>query len=107
MLKSPLNSRLSADRLWWFATKCRTSPSGRADIQTIFDFVGHIAFKIVIHTCGIMIVLGLLDMLYVKWRYTENLKMTKQEVKDEHKESMFRRQKAKLKKCSFRWLAAE
>lgn len=57
-----------------------------ADIQTIFDFVGHIAFKIVTHTCGIMIVLGLIDMLYVKWRYMENLKMTKQEVKDEHKE---------------------
>lgn len=58
-----------------------------ADIQTIFNFVGHIAFKIVTHTCGIMIVLGLLDMLYIKWRYIENLKMTKQEVKDEHKES--------------------
>jgi flagellar biosynthetic protein FlhB len=58
-----------------------------ADIQTIFNFVGHIAFKIVTHTCGIMIVLGLIDMLYIKWQYTENLKMTKQEVKDEHKES--------------------
>lgn len=58
-----------------------------ADIQTIFDFVGHMAFKIVTHTCGILIILGLLDMLYVKWRYIENLKMTKQEVKDERKES--------------------
>jgi flagellar biosynthetic protein FlhB len=58
-----------------------------ADIETIFNFVGHIAFKIVIHTCGIMIILGILDMLYVKWRYIENLKMTKQEVKDESKES--------------------
>jgi flagellar biosynthetic protein FlhB len=58
-----------------------------ADIETIFNFVGHIAFKIVIHTCGIMIILGILDMLYVKWQYIENLKMTKQEVKDESKES--------------------
>jgi len=58
-----------------------------ADIETIFAFVGHIAFKIVIHSCGIMIILGILDMIYVKWRYIENLKMTKQEVKDEHKES--------------------
>lgn len=78
-----------------------------ADIQTIFTFVGHIAFKIVTHTCGIMIVLGLLDMLYVKWRYTENLKMTKQEVKDEHKESEGNpRQRAKSRRCSFRWLVA-
>jgi len=73
-----------------------------ADIQTIFDFVGHIAFKIVTHTCGIMIVLGLLDMLYVKWRYIENLKMTKQEVKDEHKESEGNPEtKGKIKKMQF------
>jgi flagellar biosynthetic protein FlhB len=58
-----------------------------ADIESIFTFVGHIAFKIVTHTCGIMIVLGIIDMLYVKWRYIENLKMTKQEVKDESKDS--------------------
>jgi flagellar biosynthesis protein FlhB len=73
-----------------------------ADIQTIFTFIGHIAFKIVTHTCGIMIVLGLIDMLYVKWRYTENLKMTKQEVKDEHKESEGNPEtKSKIKKMQF------
>lgn len=73
-----------------------------ADIQTIFTFVGHIAFKIVTHTCGIMIVLGLIDMLYVKWRYIENLKMTKQEVKDEHKDSEGNPEtKGKIKKMQF------
>jgi flagellar biosynthetic protein FlhB len=73
-----------------------------ADIQTIFTFVGHIAFKIVTHTCGILIVLGLLDMLYVKWRYTENLKMTKQEVKDEHKsEEGSPEVKGRIKKMQF------
>jgi flagellar biosynthetic protein FlhB len=58
-----------------------------ADIETILTYIGHIAFKIVTHTCGVLIVIGILDMLYVKWRYTENLKMTKQEVKDESKDS--------------------
>jgi len=58
-----------------------------ADIETILNYIGHIAFKIVTHTCGVLIVIGILDMLYVKWRYTENLKMTKQEVKDESKDS--------------------
>ena len=73
-----------------------------ADIQTIFTFVGHIAFKIVIHTCGIMIVLGLLDLLYVKWQYIEKLKMTKQEVKDEHKESEGNPEvKGKIKKMQY------
>lgn len=73
-----------------------------ADIQTIFNFIGHIAFKIVTHTCGIMIVLGILDMLYVKWRYMDNLKMTKQEVKDETKESEGNPEiKGKLKQMQF------
>jgi flagellar biosynthetic protein FlhB len=73
-----------------------------ADIQTIFNFVGHIAFKIVTHTCGIMIVLGIIDMLYVKWRYIENLKMTKQEVKDETKDSEGNPQvKRKIKQLQF------
>jgi flagellar biosynthetic protein FlhB len=57
-----------------------------ADVDGILAYTGHVAFKIVTHTCGIMIVLGILDMLYVKWRYMDNLKMTKQEVKDEHRE---------------------
>ena len=73
-----------------------------ADIQTIFYFVGHIAFKIVTHACGIMIVLGILDMLYVKWRYIENMKMTKQEVKDENKESEGNPEiKGKIRKLQF------
>ena len=73
-----------------------------ADIESIFTFVGHISFKIVIHTCGIMIVLGIFDMLYVKWRYMENLKMTKQEVKDEHKSSEGNPEvKGKIKRMQF------
>jgi flagellar biosynthesis protein FlhB len=58
-----------------------------SDVNGILVYTGHVAFKIVTHTCGIMIVIGILDMAYVKWRYTENLKMTKQEVKDESKDS--------------------
>lgn len=73
-----------------------------ADIETIFNFVGHISFKIVTHTCGIMIILGIIDMMYVKWRHIENLKMTKQEVKDEHKESDGNPEiKGKIKKMQF------
>ena len=58
-----------------------------ADIEALIGYVGHITFKIVTHTCGILVVLGILDLLYVKWRYIEKLMMTKQEVKDEHKDS--------------------
>ena len=73
-----------------------------ADIGAILEYVGHISFKIVTHTCGIMIVLGILDMMYVKWRYIENLKMTKQEVKDEFKESEGNPEiKGKIKQLQF------
>ena len=73
-----------------------------ADISTIIEFVGHISFKVVTHTCGIMIILGILDMAYVKWRYIENLKMTKQEVKDENREQEGNPEiKGKIRKMQF------
>lgn len=73
-----------------------------ADIETIIGYVGHIAFKIVTHTCGVLIILGILDLIYVKWRYIENLKMTKQEVKDEHKDQEGNPEiKGKIKKMQF------
>ena len=55
------------------------------DLQGILQFIGHIAFKLVLHTCGVLIVLAVVDLAFVKWRFLENLKMTKQEVKDESK----------------------
>lgn len=58
-----------------------------SDVSGILSYTGHVAFKIVTHTCGIMLLMAILDLAYVRWRYTDNLKMTKQEVKDEHKES--------------------
>ena len=73
-----------------------------SDINGIFAYTGHVAFKIVTHTCGIMIVIGILDMLYVKWRYIENLKMTKQEVKNENKDSEGNPQvKSKIRNLQF------
>jgi len=73
-----------------------------AEIDTIVGYVGHIAFKIVTHACGVMIVLGVLDLMYIKWRYIENLKMTKEEVKQENKDSEGNPEiKGKIKKMQF------
>lgn len=58
-----------------------------SDISGILEFVSHIAFKIVLHTCGVMFILAVLDLAFIKWRFIQNLKMTKQEVKDENKQS--------------------
>ena len=57
------------------------------DIAGTLELVKHLAFKIVLHTCGVLLVLGALDLAFIKWRFIQKLKMTKQEVKDEHKES--------------------
>jgi len=58
-----------------------------SDVSGIFSFISHIAYKIVIHTCGVMIVLAVLDLAFVKWNYLQNLKMTKEEVKKEAKDT--------------------
>lgn len=73
-----------------------------ADVNGIMFYTGHVAFKIVTHTCGIILVLSVLDLAYVKWRYIENLRMTKQEVKDEHKEMEGNPEvKGKIKKLQY------
>lgn len=55
--------------------------------EGILGFVSRISFKIILHTCGMLLILSLLDLAFVKWSFIQNLKMTKQEVKDEHKDS--------------------
>lgn len=72
-----------------------------ADVETIISYMGHVAFKIVMHTCGIMLVISILDLMYVKWQYTDNLKMTKQEVKDEGKEQENPEIKGRIKKMQY------
>jgi flagellar biosynthetic protein FlhB len=39
------------------------------------------------YTLGPILAIGIADLLYVRWDYTENLKMTKFEVKDERKQA--------------------
>jgi flagellar biosynthesis protein FlhB len=72
-----------------------------ADMVTIIAYMGHVAFKIVVHTCGIMLIISILDLMYVKWNYIQDLKMTKQEVKDEHKEQENPEIKGQIKKMQY------
>jgi flagellar biosynthetic protein FlhB len=60
---------------------------GGRDITEIIDSFGHIAFKLILHIGGILLVLGILDYFFVRWRFTQNIKMTKHEVKEESKET--------------------
>ncbi len=57
------------------------------DVGEIFGYIGWVLFKLVLNSCGVLLVLAALDLAFVKWRYIQNLKMTKEEVKQEHKDA--------------------
>jgi flagellar biosynthetic protein FlhB len=60
---------------------------GGRGITEIIESFGQIAFRLVLHIGGILLVLGILDYFFVRWRFTQNIKMTKHEVKEESKEA--------------------
>lgn len=50
-------------------------------------FVGALTIKILNHIIWALVALAILDYLYQKWEYEEGLRMTKQEVRDEYRQS--------------------
>jgi flagellar biosynthetic protein FlhB len=59
----------------------------RLDLGHIWAFTHAGAFKIVFYVTLALLVLAVLDYVYQRWQYEQSLKMTKQEVKDERKQS--------------------
>jgi len=57
------------------------------EVGQILVFTAEVALKICFFVCLAMIVLAVVDYLYQRWQYEEDLKMTKQEVKDEQKQT--------------------
>jgi len=56
------------------------------DVQ-IFAALGQTSLKVMLRCCWVIALLALLDYMYQKWEYAQKLKMTKQEVKDEFKQT--------------------
>ena len=56
-------------------------------VVDILLFIASVAFKIFFFVCLILIVLAALDYVYQRWQHEKSLKMTKQEVKDERKQT--------------------
>lgn len=50
-------------------------------------FVGYLASLVLMKSCGIMMLLGMVDFLYQRWDMEQKMKMTKQEQKEEYKQS--------------------
>lgn len=56
-------------------------------VVEILLFIASAAFKIFFYVCLAMIFLAVLDLVYQRWQHEKSLRMTKQEVKDERKQS--------------------
>jgi flagellar biosynthetic protein FlhB len=56
-------------------------------LQQFLHFLGRTASLIMMKVCGIMIFLAALDYGFVRWEMEEKMKMTKQEQKEENKDS--------------------
>ena len=59
----------------------------RQEVGQIIMFIARVLFKLFFYVCLAMILLAALDYIYQRWQYEQDLKMTKQEVKDEFKQS--------------------
>jgi flagellar biosynthetic protein FlhB len=57
------------------------------DISQVLVFVAKVSFEIGFYVCLSLILLAVLDFAYQRWQHEKNLRMTKQEVKDERKQT--------------------
>jgi flagellar biosynthetic protein FlhB len=53
----------------------------------ILTLIGKIIFGLLVRVSIALLVIAIADVLYQKWKYTQDLKMTRQEVKQERKET--------------------
>ena len=57
------------------------------EVGQILIFIARVSLKISFFVCLALVVLAVLDFLYQRWQHEKDLKMTKQEVKDEQKQT--------------------
>ncbi len=59
----------------------------KQQMESIFSIAGGWIFALFLKVILVLIVLTMIDFAYEKWKFKEDLKMTKQEVKDERKQT--------------------
>jgi flagellar biosynthetic protein FlhB len=57
------------------------------DVPGVLGFIGATAMNLVFRVAGVMLALSLLDYMYQKWQTRKDLMMTRQEIKEEMKQS--------------------
>lgn len=88
-----VKSLLKVSLIGWVAYSTVLDNFGEAlilldtDITTTFSYLAKIASLILAKVCAVLVLIAFLDFLFVKWELEEKMKMTKQELKEEFKES--------------------
>jgi len=57
------------------------------EVGQILVFIARVALKVCFFVCLALVVLAVIDYVYQRWQHEQDLKMTKQEVKDELKQT--------------------
>ncbi len=65
----------------------RLMPLIYQDSSQIMSLLGSEAMRVMIKCCWVITILAVLDYFYQRWEHEQSLKMTKQEVKDEYKQT--------------------
>lgn len=57
------------------------------DVQDMLHILGSLALKVTIAACAVMLIIAMLDFMYQKFEYIKSLRMSKQELKEEFKQT--------------------
>jgi len=60
-------------------------PLVNQSVWAIVVYISKTSFKILLTTCWVLIILAFMDYLYQRWEHERNLKMSRQDIKDENK----------------------
>ena len=55
--------------------------------EQLLSSIAKLIFGVIFRICLALLVIGFIDLLYRKWKYIEQLKMSKQEIKYEHRDT--------------------
>jgi flagellar biosynthetic protein FlhB len=64
-----------------------TLPLMDQEVGDILIYISRVSFRILSMTCWVLVALAILDYAYQKWEHERSIKMSKQEVRDENKQT--------------------
>ncbi len=88
-----IKSLLKVVLIGWIAYSTVLNNFGEAlilvgtNVGTTLSYLGRISTLILAKVCALLILIAFLDFLFVKWEMEQKMKMTKQELKEEFKQS--------------------